>query len=225
MADASPTPADGAGPGLRERKKQHMRKLLSDTATAMFLQRGFDEVRVAEIAEACGVSEKTVYNYFPSKEDLLLDEEADLADAIRGAAFTPETSPVQAMLGVLEGKLQGLTEAFTARGGAPAMSVVGRFADLVESTPSLRAHHRDSVDRLVTVAAGTLADRTGRSADEPELQIVAFTLIALWRILIHSLQRHADGVRTPDRVADLVLADLHRAADLVDAGLPQFWRE
>ena len=62
-----------AAEGLRERKKRLMRQQLSDTATAMFLERGFDEVRVAEIAAACGVSEKTVFNYFPTKEALVLD--------------------------------------------------------------------------------------------------------------------------------------------------------
>ena len=59
--------------GLRERKKRLMRQHLSDTATRMFLERGFDAVRVSEIAEACGVSEKTVFNYFPAKESLILD--------------------------------------------------------------------------------------------------------------------------------------------------------
>jgi len=69
-----------AAEGLRERKKRLMRQQLSDTATAMFLERGFDEVRVAEIAAACGVSEKTVFNYFPVKEALLMDRlEANLA--------------------------------------------------------------------------------------------------------------------------------------------------
>jgi AcrR family transcriptional regulator len=58
---------------LREDKKRQMRRQLSDTATRMFLERGFDGVRVAEVARACGVSEKTVFNYFPTKEALLLD--------------------------------------------------------------------------------------------------------------------------------------------------------
>jgi hypothetical protein len=62
-----------AATGLRERKKQAMRRQLSDTAARMFLERGFDAVRVAEVAAACGVSEKTVFNYFPNKEALILD--------------------------------------------------------------------------------------------------------------------------------------------------------
>ena len=72
-----------AGEGLRERKKRLMRQLISNTATSMFLERGFEEVRVAEVAAACEVSEKTVYNYFPTKESLLLDREQDMADGLR----------------------------------------------------------------------------------------------------------------------------------------------
>src|ERR1035441_3436259 len=70
-----PAPGTGApeAGGLRERKKRLMRQQLSDTATEMFMERGFGAVRVAEVAEACGVSEKTVFNYFPTKESLILD--------------------------------------------------------------------------------------------------------------------------------------------------------
>ena len=77
----SPAPA---GERLRERKKRLMRQQLSDTATRMFLNRGFDAVRVAEVAEACGVSEKTVFNYFPTKESLILDRLGGLAGVVRG---------------------------------------------------------------------------------------------------------------------------------------------
>ena len=70
----------GEDEGLRQRKKRLMRQQLSDTATLMFMERGFDAVRVAEVAEACGVSERTVFNYFPNKESLILDRlEATMA--------------------------------------------------------------------------------------------------------------------------------------------------
>src|SRR5580698_5703192 len=71
--------------GLRERKKRIMRQLISDTATAMFLDAGFDEVRVADVAAACGVSEKTVYNYFPTKESLIFDRFEDMEADVRHA--------------------------------------------------------------------------------------------------------------------------------------------
>src|SRR5580658_4099873 len=95
--------------GLRERKKRLMRQQLSDTATRMFLERGFDAVRVAEVAEACGVSEKTVFNYFPTKEALILDRlEATMA-ALKTGLADPGVSPVRAVLGILDGELGAMT--------------------------------------------------------------------------------------------------------------------
>src|SRR5919108_88818 len=60
-----------AEPGLRERKKQRTRQLLADTARRLFSERGFEHVSVAEIARVADVSEATVFNYFPTKEDLV----------------------------------------------------------------------------------------------------------------------------------------------------------
>src|ERR1700693_1737805 len=56
--------------GLRERKKRQTRQLIFDTAHRLFGERGFESVTVAEIARAAEVSEVTVFNYFPTKEDL-----------------------------------------------------------------------------------------------------------------------------------------------------------
>src|SRR3954464_10389540 len=73
--------------GLRERKKQQTRELIADTARRLFSERGFERVSVAEIARTADVSEKTVFNYFPTKEDLVywrLEEfEEQLLDSIR----------------------------------------------------------------------------------------------------------------------------------------------
>jgi AcrR family transcriptional regulator len=74
-----------AAPGLREQKKQATRRQIADVASAMFLVRGFDNVTVAEVAEAANVSKMTVFNYFPRKEDLYLDRHADLIAELRQA--------------------------------------------------------------------------------------------------------------------------------------------
>jgi AcrR family transcriptional regulator len=63
--------------GLRERKKHATRQAISNIATGLFLERGFDEVTVAEIAEAANVAKMTVFNYFPRKEDLFFDREEE----------------------------------------------------------------------------------------------------------------------------------------------------
>src|SRR6266536_1138765 len=73
--------------GLRERKKRQTREAIAQAAMELFKARGFDAVTVAEVARAAGVSEKTVFNYFPAKEDLVAhrgaERMAELVDAVR----------------------------------------------------------------------------------------------------------------------------------------------
>src|SRR5689334_25406862 len=108
-APRTPGTAAAEAEGLRERKKRLMRQQLSDTATRMFMERGFDGVRVTEIAEACGVSEKTVFNYFPVKEALILDRlEATMASLKAGLA-DPGVPPVGAVLQILDDELSAVT--------------------------------------------------------------------------------------------------------------------
>ena len=85
--------------GLRERRKRETRQAISDIATQMFVERGFDEVTIAQVADAAGVAKMTVTNYFPRKEDLVFDRaeavERHLADVI--AARAPGESMLAAI--------------------------------------------------------------------------------------------------------------------------------
>lgn len=82
--------------GLRQRKKRETRQRISDVATRLFFERGFDNVTVTEVAQAADVSKMTVFNYFPRKEDLFLDQHeallASLREVVRGA-----DAPVEAL--------------------------------------------------------------------------------------------------------------------------------
>ncbi|OXM63303.1 TetR family transcriptional regulator [Amycolatopsis vastitatis] len=208
------------GEGLRERKKRAMRRQLSDTAMTMFLERGFEAVRVADVAEACGVSEKTVFNYFPSKEALLLDRLEAMADALHHHLADPAVPPVAAMLRILDDELAGLETTLTAAGDHDhALTTYRRFGDLIRDTPSLRAYRSDVADRYVDVAAEALASRTGLERTDPEAQITAAALIGLWRIQFHGLRTHLrPGHPIPEAVAT-VADQVRRAAGLLERGL------
>jgi AcrR family transcriptional regulator len=210
------------GEGLRERKKRLMRRQLSDTATEMFLERGFDAVRVSEIAEACGVSEKTVFNYFPTKESLILDR-WDATMASLHTLADPAVSPVEAVLAILSAELTALTSWLAAQDDpARAAGQIRRFGALLRSTPALRAHQRDATDRLIATAAEALAGRAGLRPRDPEPQIAATALIGLWAIQMRSLGRHLTDGHAPARIHRAVMADVRRAARLVDGGLGAF---
>jgi AcrR family transcriptional regulator len=216
-------PHEPGAEGLRERKKRQMRQRLTDTATVMFLERGFDAVRVAEIAAACGVSEKTVFNYFPSKEALILDLPETTMTALRAGLARADRIPTEAALDILAGELDALVSWLDAQPDlAEASARIQDFTTLIRSTPSLRAYHLEMTEQLVAVAAEALAVRTGSSSDDPLCQIAATALLGLWRVQFSSLRRCLDGVRTPEQVRRDVTADVHSAAQLIDTGLAGF---
>jgi AcrR family transcriptional regulator len=206
--------------GLRERKKRLMRQQLSDTATEMFLERGFDAVRVAEVAQACGVSEKTVFNYFATKESLLLDRGEATMASLRAGLAASGVPPVAAAERILAAELGSLLS-WLASQDDPARAIDGirRFGRLIRSTPALRAHQRDLTDRLIAMAAEILAERAGMSPDDPEPRITATALLGLWDVQSQSLGRYLDGTRSPEQVREAVTADISRAARLLGAGL------
>ena len=209
--------------GLRERKKRLMRQQLSDTATQMFMERGFDAVRVTDIAAACGVSEKTVFNYFPTKESLILDRLETTVASLRTGLAEPGVSPVPAALRILDRELGAMTSWMAAQDDpVQADTMIRRFGALIQATPSLRAYQSDMMDQFTCVAAAILAERAAMSADDPEPQMAAIALLGLWRIQFQSLSKYLDGTRTPAQVYEAVTADVHRAAQLIDTGLGSF---
>jgi AcrR family transcriptional regulator len=218
-----PSAVEAGAAGLRERKKALMRQRLSDTATEMFLARGFDAVRVTEIAAACEVSEKTVYNYFPTKESLVLDRWESTARALRAGLADTGMGAVDAVRRILADELAALTSWLDAQDDtAAATGSVRRFGELVAATPALRAYHNDTMNELVTMTSGLLASRAGLAADDPEPQIAATALIGLWAVQFTALKKYLDGARTPAAVYQAVTADVDAAAQLISAGLGSF---
>lgn len=164
-------PAQPPGPGLRERKKAQTRQHISDTATHLFLERGFDAVTVAEIAGAADVSVKTVFNYFGSKEELLFDREDEVAASIRALADgrAPGTPLVDALLESLQtgypatpwGAWSDLTDA----------AAIGRraFYRMVQEHPQLRARVLLVEQRLALSVCEIVGADLGADPDDPEV--------------------------------------------------------
>jgi AcrR family transcriptional regulator len=218
-----PPDAPGDAEGLRSRKKAQTRQQLSDTATQMFLARGYDAVRVIEIAAACQVSEKTVYNYFPTKESLVLDRWENTAQALRAGLADPDLHPVDAAEVILADELNALTSWLGAQpDAAAAIESVRRFGELIASTPALRAYNHETMSELTVMAAGLLADRIGLAADDPEPQIAATALLGLWGVHFTALRKYMDSTRAPAAIHDAVTADVCAAARLIRSGLDTF---
>ncbi|HEY1687691.1 MAG TPA: TetR/AcrR family transcriptional regulator [Solirubrobacteraceae bacterium] len=206
--------------GLRERKKRLTRKRISDIATTMFLVHGFDNVKVSDIARLAGVSEKTVFNYFSTKESMVFDEVDEgierLASALRSRA--PGESPTRAVVRALQEDIEhdvGVGEDFL-------HAVLPRFLTMLATTPALRAAWLDLHRRFVTVAMEELAALVQVDPYAPEPMIAARALVGLHDIALQARVRWSqEGLRGREW-GEAVLNDVERAARLLDTGLWSF---
>ncbi|NLU74843.1 TetR/AcrR family transcriptional regulator [Streptomyces sp. HNM0575] len=187
-ADAS----DAAPEGRRERKKRETRQRISDVATGLMLDRGFDAVTVAEIAESADVSVNTVYNYFPSKEDIFFDREGEMTE--RPSRIVRERGPGQSAAGALLARLREDIADRSLHGGV--VEGYDRFARCIHEASTLMARmmvmHQRTADRL----AATLREETGAAPGDPRPELVAGQLLqftnALFRDTTIAVSRGTD---------------------------------
>jgi AcrR family transcriptional regulator len=199
--------------GLRESKKLRTRQEIADHAMRLFAQKGFDRVTVAEIAAAAGVSDKTVYNYFPTKEDLFFDEvparQAALVSAVRDRR---EGESVLAALRRLQ------------RDECPRLSSPGfaTFARIIEESTALKAKELEVMSGFVRVLTEAL--RTELGLDERDARIVAGLLVSVHRQLFRAARKQALAGRHGPGAARRLRADLDRAYHLLEHGLGELER-
>jgi AcrR family transcriptional regulator len=205
--------------GLRARKRRLTRQLISDAATALFASRGFDEVKVADVARRVGVSEKTIYNYFPTKESMVLDTADEMVEGL--AAALRERGDGETITEAVVRALASEAARFDAEADALA-DMVPAFVAMIEQTPSLHAAWLEVNAQLADVATMELARQAGVDPRDPEPLIAGRALVGLVDVGMRSRVRHIqDGLRG-DELNDKVQQDVRRAARLLDTGLWAF---
>ena len=202
--------------GLRERKKQQTRELIAQTARRLFLERGFDRVPVAEIARAADVSEKTVFNYFPRKEDLVYFQlesfEEQLLGAVRDRA--PGESALDAFRQFVL-RQRGLL----AEPDPEAAERLAALTRMITESPALLAREREIFERYADALATLLAEETGAKPDDVEPRVVANALMGVHQSLVDfSRARIVAGERGP-RLQRQVRAQGKRALETLGRGL------
>jgi AcrR family transcriptional regulator len=210
--------ADLASLGLRERKKLMTRQAILDVAEEMFAERGFDNVTVAEIADAVNISAKTVFVYFPAKEDLVFAGEHDIRDLVlagirdRGANQTP-----------LEAMGAFLRDQISAPGAAPVVEL-DRLRRTVGDSAVLQARLRLMWEHFEVALAGLLAEETGQPATAPAPRVAAAQLILIFRLLASEevLANVRSRPRNKQRAA--MLSWLDESLRLVGGGLDDYAR-
>ena len=160
-------------PGVRDRKKAEKRLAISNIATRMFVERGFENVSVDDIAREADVARKTVFNYFPRKEDLVFDREEDVRALMRQAlAERGQQSPLLA----LQTLMRTLVEE-----QHPIFRITERaiqFWRMVEESPALTARARELQVTLADDLAGMLCDAVGKPHSDSDARLAAAMLMA-----------------------------------------------
>ena len=204
------------GEGLRERKRRLTRQLISDAATTLFATRGFDNVRVSEVADRVGVSEKTIYNYFATKESMVLDGADETVETLATALRErlPGESITESVIRAIKtdmARFDQLPEAL--------VEFVPRFMGMIDATPALRAAWLELHDRLARVARDELAAAAGVDPHDPEPTVAGRALAGLVEVTIQSRVRHTDEGLRGDDLRAAISDDLDRAARLLETGL------
>ena len=172
--------------GLRDRKRQQTWGLIAQTARRLFKERSFDAVTVDDIARAADVSRKTVFNYFPSKEDLLFSGmevyEAQLLEAIR--ARKPGESILTAFMGFVT-EPRGLLAAEDPDAGER----LAALSRLIAGSPRLLAREQQIYAGYAAALAALISDETRARADDVTPWIAANAMIGVHKALVDHVRR------------------------------------
>jgi AcrR family transcriptional regulator len=161
--------------GLRERRKQQTRQAISDTATAMFAARGFDQVTIAEMAEAAGVAKMTVTNYFARKEDLVFDRAEGIIRHLADVVAT--RAPGESMLAAIR---RDYAEA-VARADVTLGLSSPEFARMIVGSPALISRALEMLDQREQALGDAIAAELGDDGSQP--RVVAALLASVHRVL------------------------------------------
>jgi len=204
-------------PGLRERKKQQTWGSIAQTARRLFQERGFDAVTVADVAREADVSRKTVFNYFPTKEDLFYSGleffQARLLEAIR------ERKPGESILAALE---RFVTEpnGLLAPGDPDAGERLLAIARLIAGSPALLAREQQIYAGYAAALAALIAGETRARPDDITPWVAANAMIGLHKALVDYVRRQVlAGERDQAGIARALRAQARQAVALLEHGL------
>ena len=195
-------PGSRGRPGLRERKKARTRAAIREHALRLFREQGYDATTVEQIAEAAEVSPSTFFRYFPTKEDVVLQDDMELLWMDVFLAQPADMGPIAALRTAVRAAFDGMAARSSRNCGRPwtwplrcPLSGPGCWTEFARTTE---------------VIAEAVAERTGKAASDFEVQALA-----------GCRRRDRDGrLVRPARDLDGFGGRLERGLALLEAGLP-----
>jgi AcrR family transcriptional regulator len=207
------------GPGLRERKKLQTRQLIAETARRLFAERSFESVTVADVARAADVSEATVFNYFPTKEDLFYSGleafEEELLASIR------EREPGESVVAAF-GRFVSQPRGLLAARDPESVERLAAISRVIVESPALLAREQRIFAGYTDSLAALLAEETNADAADVRPWVAANTLMGVHRAVVdHTRRAIVAGARNP-QLARRVRAQTRQAIALLEDGLGDY---
>ena len=203
--------------GLRERKKLQTRQAIAETARALFVERGFEAVRVAEIARAADVSEKTVFNYFPTKEDLVFWRleafEEEILSSVR------ERAPGESALAAFRRFVLTPRGLLDDEDDAAARELLLGITRMITSSPALIAREQQVFHAFTDSLARLLAEETGAGPGDIEPWVAANAMMGVHRALVRLSRERVLAGATTNELQDELRAAGDAALKALEGGL------
>jgi AcrR family transcriptional regulator len=200
-------------PDRRIRKRLATRQGISDAATRLFVERGFDNVTVDEIAEAADVGRMTVFNHFPRKEDMFFDRDEEGREKLRDALRQRDISvaPIEALRLLSH---RAASEAPLYVSFSPASQ---SFVETIEKSATLIARVRAIRDELAQFVTVALAESVGREPTDPDAHLAANLLLATWTVAFIRAHRAYRESQDAEKAKSVFLALVDRGASGLEA--------
>ena len=206
-------------PGRRERKKQQTRQKIATVALELFIERGFEQVTVNEVAEAADVSVNTVYNYFPTKEDLFFGLHQPMETSLAGLVQQREKG--EPLLSFLRQLLLGSLEHMKAMPSPEQSATRQQIFRVIQESPSLQARGLQMAQSTEEDLAHALAEDMGTELDDIVPRLVAHLVLALYARIFAEYQRRRLQVESSEEIhaglSAMVVAGLDLLAHGIDA--------
>jgi AcrR family transcriptional regulator len=207
QAPAGEQAAAGRRPGLRERKKARTRAAIRAHALRLFREQGYDATTVDQIAEAADVSPSTFFRYFPTKEDVVLQDDFDV---LAIDAFEEQPADLSTIAAIRAAAQQAFAEL-----GTEELARLRETTELTLTVPELRARAMDELARTIGAISEAVARRSGRDADDFSVRILAGAIVGV--IMAATMPWHDWAAE--EHGVDM-LARIDAALGQLEAGLP-----
>jgi AcrR family transcriptional regulator len=195
--------------GLRELKKARTRRLIADTAARLFAERGYEQVAVSDVAREAEVAEQTVYNYFPTKEQLVIDRDQlvqdRLCDLIRSRPA--ETTPAAAVRDFVLDSVEHIR-------AIPRNQWHGELGYLAAMSPAVHRLALEMTERQASAIADAIVDTTEVPPEVARLQGMA--LAGVLQIIISEAGTRTRKGQSQAKIADELLPVIGVMVDELD---------